>query len=39
MYYEEDSFVNFLYGMPISEEAYNDDKERIEIELSIFEDY
>ena len=37
--YEEDSFVNFLYGMPISEEAYYDDRERIEIELSIFEDY
>ena len=37
--YEEHSFVNFLYGMPISEEAYKDDRERIEIELSIFEDY
>lgn len=37
--FEEKTFLNFLYGMPIRKEAYIDDKERVELELSIFEDY
>lgn len=34
--YEEESFINFLYGLPILEESYLDDKDRISIELLCF---
>ncbi len=36
--YDQESFLEFLYGMPIEEEGYNDESERIELYLSVFAD-
>ena len=35
--YDQESFLDFLYGMPIEENGYKDDSERIDLYLSTFE--
>ena len=36
---EEEMFVDFLYSLPISEEAHNDDAERVLINLYLYKNY
>lgn len=36
---EESLFTKFLYSLPLSKKAYDDDKERIELELDIYSEF